>query len=214
MELIKGQKKILIDHKLIKSLKTKSYLRLNNLKNTSDLQLIIPLCYSKDRENEFYLHQKTYQVNFPLEKVWQAYKSIPPSKAWSGRKIQFSFSFDYEKNQLSYTQDVYDGLRVGQLIFLEIKLAFGLVKLAVTHQVNEISEENRSMKFCYVEGGKASGSQMLSLKSKGENKTEVIHNTYYKSDSEFRDKRLYPIIHESIINEFHNNVLKFLKEAD
>ncbi|SOE20343.1 hypothetical protein SAMN06298216_0838 [Spirosomataceae bacterium TFI 002] len=205
--------KTLIDHGLIKSLKTKSYLRLHNLKNTSDLKLIIPTCYTQDKEKEFNLHQKSYLVNYPIDQVWDAYLNIPPSKAWSGKKIQFSFSFDFDKDQISYTKDKYEGLRVGQLIFLEIKLAFGLVKLAVTHQVNEISEAKKSMKFCYVEGGKASGSQMLSLVKKGENQTEVVHNTYYKSDSKFRDKRLYPTIHESIINEFHRNVFNFLRES-
>ena len=69
------------------------------------------------------------------------------------------------------------------------------------------------MKFCYVEGGKAAGSQMIKLVSKGPNTTEVIHDTYYKSGSKFRDEKLYPIVHERIINEFHRNVKNFLEEA-
>lgn len=201
----------IINHELIASLKTKAYLKQNKLLKASDLKLIIPTCYTEENAENFHLHQKKYIVNHAIDKVWKAYNEIPPALAWSGRRIKFSFCFNSINEEISYLNDEYTGLEEGQLIFLEIKVGLGLVKLAVTHQVNNINHAAYSMKFCYVQGGKAAGSQLLQLVKLGDNQTEVVHNTYYKSDSDFRDKKLYPIVHERIINEFHKNVFKYLE---
>lgn len=202
-----------IDHSLINSLKTKDYLTLNSLKNTGDLKGIIPLCYIENESEDFLLHQAEYIAPASLEKVWKAYIEIPPADAWSGRRVQFSFSYDRTSDSISYLDDEYKGLFEGQLIFLEIKIAKGLLKLAVTHQVNQINEAEKSLKLCYVEGGKASGSQLIKLVENGPHSTKVIHDTYFKSDSKFRDKVLYPFVHGRIVGEFHKNVLKYLKNT-
>jgi hypothetical protein len=64
--------------------------------------------------------------------------------------------------------------------------------------------------MCYLEGGASKGFQFIRLKEKEDGSTEVAHETFYKSQSDFRDKRLYPYLHGQVISEFHRNVQKRL----
>lgn len=202
-----------INQSLINSLKTRAYLDLNALKNTSDLQLITPHCYLEETSKDFLLHEAKYNLDHNLEDVWNAYIDIPPAEAWTGKRIAFSFCFDRNEESLTYLNDDYDGLKENQLIFIEIKVAFGLVKIAVTHEVNQVDPVEKKCKFCYVEGGKAKGSQMIKFVATGPNSTMVVHDTYYKSESKFRDIVLYPFVHGRIIDEFHANVKRYLEKS-
>ncbi len=199
----------LINLRRIKSDKTKDYLLKHKLSNLEDLGKILPVCYLEGITQDFNLHSKSYEFGQDLETVWNGYLNIPPAMSWCGRRISFSFSYDTNLKDIRYIDDEYKGLKENQLIFIEIKILFGLIKLAVTHQVNTISKDKHTIKLCYVEGGKSSGSQIISFEKAGTG-TKVTHNTWYKSDSKFRDKFLYPIIHERIINHFHKNVRKYL----
>ncbi|MGR3810470.1 hypothetical protein [Jiulongibacter sp. NS-SX5] len=204
------ERKLKINLNRIKSAKTLAYLKEHGLKNHLDLDKILPVCYLENSQIDFLKHSKSYSLPFNIEDVWDAYVNIPPSKSWAGRRIGFSFTYNTESKNFHYANDEYRGLKENQLIFIEIKILFGLLKLAVTHHVNEVLPDEKRIKLCYVEGGKSSGSQMVSFEKVSENETKVVHDTYYKSDSKFRDEKLYPILHERIINQFHKNVKRYL----
>lgn len=180
------------------------------MRNKEDLRNVLPLCYTKETEKEFRRHYKAYLMPFPAMQVWNAYIKVHPKDAWKGRRVNFSFLYNRDENSIAYAQDKCPDLAEGQLIFLEIKMARGLLKLAVTHQVNQINTEERRLKMCYVEGGKSRGSQIIQIEETGPNSCKVHHETYYKSDSDFRDKVLYPFFHTRIIDEFHKNMQSFL----
>jgi hypothetical protein len=44
----------------------------------------------------------------------------------------------------------------------------------------------------------------------GDERIEIIHVSYYKSDSHFRDKWIYPFFHRIIIKDFHRNMRRLL----
>lgn len=199
-----------INLKKISSLKTQQYLHDHSLKTVKDLNNILPICYTEDQPEGFHKHSKSYDLDYPVNKVWDTYLTIPPAESWKGNQIKFSFSFDKETENIGYLEDKYEGLKSNQLIFIEIKLLWGLIKLAVTHFVKKVDTAKKTIKLCYVEGGKSAGSQIIEFIELAHNKTRVIHNTHYKSDSEFRDKRLYPILHEQIIDQFHKNVFDYM----
>jgi hypothetical protein len=201
---------VVIDKERVDSSHTLDYLKQHNLNNSNDLDALSPLCYSENSEINFHLHNKTYYLNYGLEDSWNAYLKIPPELAWTGSKLAFSFTYDSSDKTFTYADDKYDGMKEDQLVFIVIKLLFGFFKLAVTHYVSKVSTEDKAVKLCYVEGGKSLGSQMISFERVSENKTRIIHITRYKSNSNFRDKILYPFIHEMIINQFHNNVKNYL----
>ena len=54
--------------------------------------------------------------------------------------------------------------------------------------------------------GKARGLQKIQLVETPEGYTRIIHITYFRSNSRFRDKALYPHFHKKAITEFHNNI--------
>jgi hypothetical protein len=201
---------ISIDKERVDSSYTLDYLNQHGLNNSNDLDAMNPLCYSEGSEEDFHLHSKTYYLDHSLEDSWGAYLKIPPKLAWTGSKLAFSFTYDSPDKAFTYANDKYDGMKEHQLVFIVIKLFFGLFKLAVTHYVSKISIEDKKVKLCYVEGGKSIGSQMINFERVSDNKTRIINITRYKSDSNFRDKVLYPPIHEMIINQFHANVKKYL----
>jgi hypothetical protein len=202
---------IQIDRSKVYSTHTLEYLNKNELYNSSDLDKMSPKCYIEADDESFYRHSKTYHLNHNIDKIWDAYVNIPPKIAWSGSKLSFSFAYDTPIRNFTYTNDTYHGMKENQLVFIVIKLLFGLFKLAVTHFVSEISSEDKKVKLCYVEGGKSWGSQMINFERVSENETRIIHTTRYKSDSKFRDEKIYPFIHELIINQFHKNVKKYLE---
>ena len=199
---------IIIDAERIPATQTVAYLKAHALNTGKDLDKILPICHTKD--GDFHLHEKAFEFNHSLNDTWQAYKNIPPGSAWSGSNLMFSFAYDSKPGKISYSEDHYDGMKENQLVFIVIKLLFGFFKLAVTHFVHTISEDEKKVKLCYVEGGKSSGSQYLYFEELADKKTKVIHHTYYKSESNFRDKWLYPPLHGMIISQFHNNVKKYL----
>ncbi|MCR9065444.1 MAG: hypothetical protein NXI00_15830 [Cytophagales bacterium] len=208
---IKPRQKLRINLSKIASVCTKDYLSKNGLIDEDDLSKVMPVCYLEGVTDDFHRHVKTYTTKHPVDKVWKAYLNIPPVASWAGKRIKFSFSYNKETKRFHYLNDEYAGLKVNQLIFIEIKLLFGLIKLAVTHHVNQILPDKKKIKLCYVQGGKSAGSQIISFEKITDSETRIVHETFYKSDSEFRDKKLYPMLHEKIINQFHQNVFKYLE---
>lgn len=195
----------------IQSEKTLQYLQEKKINDEFGLQSILPMCHLEGVTCGFHQHIRSYTLPFDAEKVWDAYLHIPPKMCWAGNHIDFSFAYNPMKRAFHYRGDAYKGLEESQLYFIEIRLFFGLFRLAVTHQVNEISHEKKSIKLCYVEGGKSEGSQYVEIKPVSAHECIVTHKTWYKSDSEFRDKRLYPILHGFIINQFHRNVKNYIR---
>lgn len=105
-----------------------------------------------------------------------------------------------------YPGDSYPGIEAGQIIFLNLNLLGSFVQLAVGHEITAVNENDRTIKICYLQNGASTGTQLIQLKRSNENQTEVVHETWYRSGSAFRDKVLYPRFHEKGLTEFHKNV--------
>ena len=90
----------------------------------------------------------------------------------------------------------------------------GIYNLAVALEITKIDEQNKTIVFSYVNGGKSKGEQILHFITTADGYTEIIHETLFRSDSKFRDKVLYPFFHNKAINEFHRNMLHAIREQD
>lgn len=119
--------------------------------------------------------------------------------------VSFGLMYSRLKNEISYPEDVYHGIEAGQIIFLNLNLFANLVHLAVGHEVTDVNDQEKTIKICYLQNGASTGTQLIQLKESG-NQTTVIHETWYRSGSLFRDKLLYPGFHEKGLTEFHLNV--------
>jgi hypothetical protein len=124
--------------------------------------------------------------------------------------LGFGLQYSRKNHKITYHEDDHGVIDKGQIVILNLKLLWNLVSLAVGHEITEVNEEEKYIKMCYLEGGASRGMQYIRLKETKEGFTEVIHETFYKSQSDFRDKRLYPLLHGLVIAEFHKKVRKKL----
>jgi hypothetical protein len=154
----------------------------------------------------FYKHLKTFVVRKPLAKVWKAYKTVGPVKTCCGSWLDFGLQYSRRKNEITYREDDHGDMEVGQIVILNLRLLRRWVGLAVGHEITEVNEEKKFIQMCYLEGGASRGMQYIRLNEDVEGHTLITHETFYKSHSNFRDKRLYPWLHGLIITEFHRNV--------
>ena len=127
--------------------------------------------------------------------------------------VSFGMMYTRKKNEISYHDDVYTGIEPGQIIFLNLNLFANLVHLAVGHEVTGVDEIDKNIKICYLQNGASTGTQLIQLKALN-NQTEVIHETWYRSGSLFRDKVLYPGFHEKGLTEFHLNVKRKIESLN
>jgi hypothetical protein len=201
-----------IDFTRIKQKKVRQLMQDNELQNREDFSALETTCFQDGGAVEYSKNSKKFIVKAPADKVWAAYKQSKPNQCWIGKLVSFGVLFDSEKTPLVYEDREYTGMKVGQVIFIQLRLLKGLYKLAVAHKVVALDEENMKLQICYLKRGASEGSQFIQLRTTAEGYTEVQHDTYYKSKSKFRDKRIYPGIHEKVISAYHENVAATLSE--
>lgn len=163
------------------------------------------------QDSTHYYHNYTIYIDAPIDSVWKAYNTISPAEVWNSKIISFGFAYARESGNLFYEDEAFDHLEEGQIQFLSLRYLWGIFKLNIAHELIGIDERSRKLQFCYVQYGKSRGTQIISLEEEN-GKTKVIHDTYYKSGSKFRDKRIYPHFHEITIKDLHENVQKTLKK--
>jgi hypothetical protein len=177
--------------------------KIQTLKHLADLQ---SFCYDPAHSRKYHKHLKTFRISAPVEKVWDTYKTISPQETWKGRMVSFGVMYSRRKNQVTFEDDVYQGIEPGQLIFLNLNLFGNVAHLAVGHEIVDVYDDLKQIKICYVQNGASVGTQRIQIREVRGTETEVIHETWYTSGSWLRDKILYPIFHARAISEFHHNV--------
>ncbi len=195
-----------IDFARIRQEKVKKFISRFGLVNTLGFKKIKAVCYNPIEEKTYRKHHQSYLIHNDIESVWHTYKSIHPKEAWTGEMVSFGVQYSKNSNCINYLDDPYSGMEKGQIIILNLRLFWGLLNIAVAHEVVEVNEDKRTIKLCYMEGGASEGSQWIQLLETKEGFTEVSHLTLYKSKSAFRDTKLYPRLHTKAITEFHDNV--------
>ena len=104
----------------------------------------------------------------------------------------------------------YSGIQEGQILFIRLDLLMGLKKLVVAYEITKIDAKNKIIQFCYMSNGISEGSQQIILSETDAGYTKITHKTIFKSNSKFRDRRIYPSFHTRVISELHQNLLNSL----
>lgn len=198
-----------IDFKRIKQKNIRKSILLRDLHNAADFTKVESSCLCKE-DKQFNVHSKSYLFDFKLSEVWQAYQEIQPKDAWNDKIVSFGLLFEENKKELYYVGQTVPKSSVGQLIYINLHFLHGLLNVAVAHKIMEINDPLKLIRTCYVKDGKSKGTQFIRFYKMNENQTKVEHITFYKSDSKFRDKFLYPWLHAKVIREFHGNVNNYL----
>ena len=184
----------------------------NSLTTTSGFRNLKSVCFNPLQNDTYTHHLKTFLLKENIETVWNTYKTIHPRDTSTGKMVSFGVGYCKKQDQIIYPDSHFAGIESGQIIILNLNI-FNLLTIAVAHEVREVNEEEKFIKLCYTQHGKAEGSQWIRLVTTTEGHTEVRHETFYKSDSTIRDKYLYPLLHEKAITEFHESVEKKLSQT-
>lgn len=194
-----------VDFKRIKEGKVRKLLRKNNILNRSDFGNVKELC-AEQTDPSFNRHVVSYIIPRSPEEVWDAYLNLAPNKSWCGTMATFGVLYNLEEKPLIYADGSSSRLAPGQVFLVQLSLFKGYLKMAVANKVMEVNDEKKEFKVCYLSSGASEGSQYVRVTKTPEGFAKVEHESFFKSKSKFRDKRLYPKIHEKIIAEYHANV--------
>lgn len=197
-----------IDFGKIRQEKVKKFMLKHGLDKSAGFQKIKPACYNPAFEASYRKHLETYIIKKNIKTVWNTYKTIHPREAWNGMMVSFGIQYSRSSHSINYLHDTFSEIEKGQIVIINLRLLWGLLNIAVAHEVGEVSEEDYLIKLCYMQSGASEGSQWISLRETQEGFTEVTHLSLYKSKSKFRDTKLYPRLHTRAITEFHASVKK------
>jgi len=112
--------------------------------------------------------------------------------------------------QAFYDQDMITGVDTGQVYYLNLNLLMGIFNLPVAFEMITVNPIDKIIEFSYIDGNKSIGVQQVRFIDSGDEQTEIIHTSYYKSNSYIRDKWMYPYFHKRIVKDFHHNMQKLL----
>jgi hypothetical protein len=175
----------------------------NNINAFSDLKSTYTI---GEDLSKFHIHQVDYEVPYALDTVWRHYLTANPSKVWNGNMLSFGLMVSKYDGEIMYTDGEYSAAKVGQVFYINLNILGGLIKLPVAHEIIAIEPEKFYFELSYIEGRKNLGKQRIAFSKASNGHTEIVHTTYYISDSKFRDRYIYPYFHSKAIGEWHQNM--------
>ena len=195
--------------------KIRNYMVSSEIDQMNDFSSIHSSWKSDIDESEFNVNEKTFFLNKKLSAVWNCYRHVNFVKAWDGKSVKFGLLIVKSSNSVVYANSpILPEADTGQVYFLDLKLIKGLFNIPVAFEVTKIDEGLRVLEFSYIDGNKSEGKQTISFFDNGDGTTRIVHKSYFRSNSSFRDKILYPFFHKKFIREFHENMKKYLDKED
>lgn len=195
-----------IDMQKIPQRKVRAYIQGQKHINIQKFSDLIPTCCNGQDLTAFYQIEKTYLIKENINELWEKYKSVSPADLWKSKMVSFSFLYSMSDNKIMYLDGNYSGIQQGQVLYLNMKLLGGIYNLALAFEIVTVDDVNKVIEFSYVNGGKSVGKQIIQLVPTPEGYTRIIHKSFFKSNSSFRDKALYPVFHNKATKQFHHNV--------
>lgn len=159
---------------------------------------------------DFYHHNVNYTTAGKAQDIFDRLIALSPMQLWDG-SIAFQRAYD-PATQQSYDRKAALELSVtqGQVYFLNLNLPLG-VTIPVSFQLVKVDPQQRIIEFSYVKQNKTQGIQFIDVTQEGD-QARFTHQTCYRSGSLFRDRALYPWLHEYLLDEFYKNAFQLLSE--
>lgn len=192
--------------------KVRNYMVSSEIDQMNDFSAIHASWKSDMDESEFSINEKTFYLNTGLSVVWNCYRHVNFVRAWNGKSVSFGLLIVKYSNSVIYTKNTFlPEADTGQVYFLDLKLIKGLFNIPVAFEITNIDEDLKIMEFSYIDGNKSQGKQTIRFFENGDGKTRIVHKSFFRSNSSFRDKILYPYFHKKFIREFHENMKEYLE---
>lgn len=189
------------------------YLISNAFDKMRDFSLIHPSWKKGVKESDFRVIEKTFRLKDNPANVWNGYRHANSVRMWSGRSVKFGLLISKFSNTVTYrNNDFFPEVDTGQVYFLDLKMLKGLLNLPVAFEIINIDQEDQVIEFSYLENNKSQGKQSIRIIGGRNGGTSIIHKTYFRSSSAFRDD-LYPFFHKRFIREFHRNMGRSIRKS-
>jgi hypothetical protein len=166
--------------------------------NGTDPSKFTPSCASFDACSDMYYHVKTYTFKGDAQRAFDLLLSLKPYEIWEGTS-RFEMEYDpAQKRFLGKDQNLPE-ISKGQIFFLELDI-IKQMQIPVAFEVVELDSHKKTLSFSYLKQNKSNGIQRITFVQTGE-EFNIIHETHFKSDSKFRDKRLYGLFHTRLLDD-------------
>jgi hypothetical protein len=166
-------------------------------------------------ESAYRFHERIFYIKKNLAEVWGCYRHSNPVKSWNTHFIKIGLLISKCSNSVTYVNNcTYPEIDTGQVVFVDLKLIKGLFNVPLAFEITNIDPILKILEFSYIEGNTTQGKQTVQFFDNGDGRTRIVHLSYFKSYSPFRDKFLYPHFHSKFIKEFHRNMKHELKNYD
>ncbi len=192
-------------------IKQKSVLKLIeklNEKGISDFSELTPSVDENTDTNGFDSNTHIFHNSNQIEDVWTDYLKQHPSKIWNGKTVSMGFIYSPDQKINIFQDDVYPGIKIGQVYFIEMKVLLGIVKFPVCFMITRVDNQKHEIEFSYIDQGVSKGRQTIKLIDEGTRGTRIIHSSIHLTENALRDKTMYPIYHKKAISEVHRNIEK------
>lgn len=156
--------------------------------------------------SSFHYVKSDYILNYGIEQVWEAYTHMNPHQVWNGPINQLRI---YKNSYGNYEAEQLDE---GSIVLIDLNL-FKNKKLRALFKIREVNDQEKIITLCYGQNNTSHGEQIIRFHGDGEH-TEILHETYYKSNSGFRDVLLYPTFHKKCINEYHERMRQIVVDRE
>jgi len=162
----------------------------------------------------FYFHCGTYTIHAPVGQVWNTCMTTSPSSLWKGKMLGLSCVYSNNSDKMFYRGDQqFETLGLHQIYFINLRM-MRLFNMAAALITTKIDDNEKIMEFTYIKGNKSTGKQTVRLVETNERETKIVHETFYRSGSKFRDKRLYPRFHQIAITNLHQKIEAYSTLSD
>jgi|WetSurMetagenome_2_1015567.scaffolds.fasta_scaffold103190_1 hypothetical protein len=194
--------------------KVRKYIISRQIDKMHDFSLIHPSWKKETHESDFHVNEKIFYLRSKLSNVWESYRHANPVKAWNGQTFSLGLMILKCSNSVIYTNSsFFPAVDTGQVYFLNLKLMRGLYNLPVAFEVINIDNRQNIEEISYIDNNKSQGKQTIQFFDNGDGRTRIVHRSYFKSGSWFRDDFLYPYFHTRFIKKFHKNMRQFVNDT-
>jgi len=162
-------------------------------------------------KSDFKTVEETFILKYGLSAVWEFYRHTSSFRMWNGKSIGFGLLIAKHSKVITYAKSTScPEVDTGQVYFLNIRFIKGLFNIPVAFEIINIDTVRRLVEFSYIDNNKSTGKQTIQFFDNGDGQTRIVHSSIFKSESELRDKLLYPYFHKKFIREFHRNMRKLI----
>lgn len=196
----------------IPQIQVRKYIVSRSINQMEDYSSIHASWKKDNDESDFNTVIKTFYLKYPLLNVWEYYTRSNPVRMWNGECVRFGLMISKHSNSVFYKDNSFlPVIDTGQVFFLDLRLMNGLINVPVAFEMINIDQNQKIVEFSYIDDNKSLGKQTIQFLNYGNGRTEIIHTSYFKSGSSFRDKVFYPYFHKRLIKEFHGNMKQLIK---